>query len=154
MTHPQRKQDGFVVRLKSGWTLPLKKRLMGGSQINFNVDRINLIGIERSINWLGGIFRFSFGWYEENISEEVRSEKIVMQLSVRCSISLTGISDPCHFHFCPTLCLSLLNCCSFFSLSLLLHQLPTLFSPIVISFKYSADFMRWYHCNKLIESKP
>jgi hypothetical protein len=152
MTHPQRKQDGFVVRLKSGWTLPLKERLMGGSQINFNVDRINLIGIERSINWLGRIFGFSFGWYEENISEEVRSEKIVMQLSVRCSISLTGISDPRHFHFCPTLCLSPLICCSFF-LFLLLDQLPTLFSPIVISYKYSADFMRLHQCNKLIESK-
>jgi hypothetical protein len=30
---------------------------------------------------------------------------------------------------------------------------PTLFLPVVFAHKYYADFMRRYHCNKLIESK-
>jgi hypothetical protein len=74
---------------------------------------------------------------------------------LRSSISLTAISDPHHFHFCPMLCISLYSLswsvALFLSLSLSLSLHPV--SPVVISHKYSADFMRWYHWINLMESK-
>ncbi len=71
-----------------------------------------------------------------------------------CSIYLMAFSDPHHFHICPMLCLSF-SLLIHWSLSLSLSSPSThhSVSPIVISYKYSTDLMRWYHCNKLIESK-
>ncbi len=63
--------------------------------------------------------------------------------NTQVSFSLTTISNPNHFYFCPNApSLTLPNCCSHsfsLSLSLYLYLLPTLFSPVSISHKYSDD---------------
>jgi hypothetical protein len=96
-----------------------------------------------------------FYWLALNLSSIFALLKIL-----RWSISQTAISDPCHFWPMPLLCqsntlsLTPLFCCYIsLSLSLTLFHLPTLFSTVVISYKYPADFMRQFHCNKLIARK-
>ncbi len=79
-----------------------------------------------------------------------------------CITKNTQVLDFSNGHFWPKTLpplsyapsLTLLICCSLsFSLSFLLHQLPTLFSSIVISHKYSAVIMRRYDWIIMIERK-